>query len=400
MQSTRISALISLAVLTSFGSSLTAIGTFLALGRTFHDAKLLALALAVKTLSAVMITRFTRKYALKNSVYRTMIVSQLSGVPLLILMAIGFSSLNPGLILIGIFLSGFSGNLLSLVFVPIIKELAVEEDLFKKWQGIQQTCLGVGSLIAGFISPWLLDFGGVNALYLIDGSTFVIAGYFLFKESAWYLDRFKARVMVPEVQAKGTVKITDSAEKKALLFIVPSFIFTGLIPIVASSGMQGLFLQPLEWVERLWMAEAASNVIIGWAYFKVKWLRTGKLTLMIPLFCTLPLIAIFLSPNTFVFYGAFLSYSILYLYGFTRYRDDLFSQAAHLNERINHSAFHLFLINTLRTLSAPLVSVLISYEASQMGFLPLRGLISIQLALGLCAVFYLSYKPGTLEVIK
>lgn len=385
----RIRFLIFFAILTSFGSSLSAIGTFLALGREFHEIQLVATALAVKTLSSVLITRFTRVFVLKYDVYPSLLISQLSGIPPLLLLVLGFYLKNSTVILVGMFFTGFSGNLLSLVFTPMVKELSQYEDIFKKWQGIQQIFLGFGALLAGFLSPWILDRQGVNGLYFVDGSTFLIAGFCLWLRRKWYCENCSVKSILSPRITLEQIKLKDQAELKALVCIVPSFFFTGLIPIVASSGMQALLMQPAQLVERLWMAESISNIVIGWAYFKYKILRVGKIVIFFPLFCAVPLFTIYLSHSAILFYSTFLIYSILYLYGFTRYRDDLISSAQDLEERVNHSAFHLFIVNLIRTLSAPVVSILISYESSRFVGVPLRAIILIQLLMGGGSFLYL-----------
>ncbi|MDH4467319.1 MAG: hypothetical protein QE271_04605 [Bacteriovoracaceae bacterium] len=206
----RISFLIGFAVFTSFGSSLSAIGTFLALGRTFQDVTIVAIALSLKTLSSVLLTRFTRSYALKRGVYHSLFISQISGIPLLAVMAFGFYLKNTSIILIGVFLSGIPGNLLNLVLAPMLKELAHEEDVFKKWQGLQQTLIGIGSLIAAFSSPWILDGLDVYGLYIIDGVTFIVAAILLFLERYWYIEKFKsASISAPIPSYDSDIKIKD-----------------------------------------------------------------------------------------------------------------------------------------------------------------------------------------------
>ncbi|MDH4467056.1 MAG: hypothetical protein QE271_03290 [Bacteriovoracaceae bacterium] len=143
------------------------------------------------------------------------------------------------------------------------------------------------------------------------------------------------------------------------------------------------------------MAESISTIIIGWVYYKVRALRTAKWVLSIPLFCTAPLVIIFWQSSAYIFYGCFLVYGLIYLYGFTRYRDDLFMAGKDLKQRIHHSAFHLMLTNFLRTISAPIVALLVSYEIQQMGKTPLRYIISIQIFMGLIAIIFLRFKSAS-----
>ncbi len=66
-----------------------------------------------------------------------------------------------------------------------------------------------------------------------------------------------------------------------------------------------------------------------------------------------------------------------------------------LKQRIHHSAFHLMLTNFLRTISAPIVALLVSYEIQQMGKTPLRYIISIQIFMGLIAIIFLRFKSAS-----
>jgi hypothetical protein len=380
--------LIFCAVLTSFGSSLTALGSFIAIGRIFQDIGLVALALAVKTLSSVILSSQCRKIVLKIGVYRTLMLSQVLGAPILLLLGASIYFKSLPLLIAGIFISGVTGNFLNLVLPPIIKEMVIEDDQFKKWQGMYQMLVGIGSLIAALSVPVILDEFSIYGLYFLDLGTFVLAAGLFYANKNWYRAQFKF-----EDQEKVSVNYfkmlrnVDGAEFRALLFIIPSFIFTGLIPVIASSGISQNFGHASGLIERLWFAESFASIVIGWLYYRINFLRNSRWITFVPLFCTAPLLAIYINKSASVFYLSFLIYAILYFYGFNRYRDDLIIAAKNLNQRLVYSELHLVVINLLRTISAPIVAFLISKEMIWIAAgAPIRLLIGVQVGLGVLAI--------------
>ena len=386
-------------IITFFGSSLSAIGTFLAIGRVFSSVSMIAWALCLKTLAGVLFAGSVTRLIKKIGSQKALVLSQIIGIPLLCLLYYSFTTRNPIFVLSAIFISGLPGLFVNILIGPILRDLTESQDAFKRAQGLFQTFSGFGMLIAGYIAPLLLDGIGVSGLYYVDALTFVFGAVYTWRN----VNVGSAPGAGNTEVNKPKISIAHSAEarKMRLIFLsLTSFLLIGLIPLSASSGNALHFEFGHIEIERLWMIECLAGIVTGYLYLRYAFIRHSSIIHYAPLLSSIPLVLVTRTKSVAIFYSAFLLFGILFTYGVNRFRDDFIEEASDFDGRVENSAYYQKLMNLLRTVSPLVIWAIVSISANFSVQREPDLLIIMQLFLAACslAVLYFTSKNGHIWV--
>jgi len=357
-------------LITFFGSALSSIGTFLAIGRAFQNISYVALALSLKTLAGVVLSKKLSECIKTIGTKRALLLSQLFGLPVLLLLLFAFNSGSVMLVLFAVLISGLPSLTINILLSPILREISQNEHDFKRTQGLFQLLSGFGMLIAGAISPTLLDKIGISGLYLIDGLTFVIATLFIFfKVSDFNFAPSQGSVVAPVTLDEHHNNLKIGYSKKVFLTIlsISSLFLVGLIPLVASSEHSLGYIFSNKTLESLWVIECLSGIVVGFLYLRFKSLRDSMIIHYLPLFSAIPVFISTLTGSVTLFYTSFFVFAVMWTYGLNRYRDDYIEFSKEFSGRVSNSAYFQTILNALRTAS-PLLIIFFIEVSTKFGF--------------------------------
>lgn len=309
--------------LTTFGSSLASVGTFISIYEVFGSVALLAVALSLRTVVMFFSSFLTTYLFNKKGVKHTLIISEIFGILSTLILLLGMDSQTSELVLVAIILLGVPSIFLKNGLIAILKINLNCDNKFRTASGNLGVIAGSSILLAGIFAPLIINKINFNFIIYLDVITF-IAGIAIVsslknsKEPGSDNQSIDLRSTFNSLL--DDIKV-DTKISKSYTHLAPTLILMGLIPILAggvwvSSDIQIFDIQISKF---FWTLEGLSLLISGHIY---KYFRNSITFNFIVNLSVLPLCIYFVFgyPILLVFGTWFIAMS--YFFNFTLERDN------------------------------------------------------------------------------
>lgn len=307
-------------VVTGSGSVLSALATFIRMEWVFQDMQLLGLALSVKTVGALFVSRLAAPYLSKVGTRRSLTHSQWFGLLSLTILYFGFSLKILPLVLLGIGLSSIPMVLVNVGVIAQGRILSQGEGHFRSFSARIQGALGGYFLAASLAAPVLLKFFGIEVVFAIDAISYGLGLWVLSGVSDSPHLAVKEECALP----RGNWIHALFSSRQFLLFAGAPLLLSAFAPLLASSKSISLTDQfPAILRESLWSVEAITILLSGLLYgFAHRWLesRLVQAGLMLSAAALTPLL---LSPTPIVVGSVLLFNAFVFNTAYLKGRDDL-----------------------------------------------------------------------------
>lgn len=362
---------------TSLGSALSSIASFLSVEKYFESLILLGLALSVRTFASAVFSYKANAIIERLGLVKSLLVSQIFGCLALVVLFLGFHFDTFIITILGIILTGLPSTFVAILISIILRISSSNSDLFRKFSGRRELVFGVAMLISSILAPVLLWKFSLNFVLFIDVISY-LTGFIL-------IVNMKIDKPIPEQENKKSLPLRTHvlASKSAQDYMIKtsaSLLLAGLLPLLASSGkIQFTMDLPVLIRQWLWSIEditaiSASVIYLFFAIFrKQKFFEIVVMLSGIWLFVPI----IFSYKYSIVFAAAIIC--LLTDFSGQKFRDDLIISAGEDENLIKaNSALAQFQRNFIFFLSPILLSILLTYTNM---FLTVATIIFVQLSL-------------------
>lgn len=352
--------------ITTVGSTLSAIVSFIRIEETFGNLLFLGVALSTKTLllafAAPMISNFISRYGL----WSAMFWSQIFGVLALFPLFYGFQIQSFPLALLGMLALGIPSMTLGISTTVSLRVLIPTADGYQRGQGSIAMISGFAMLFATLLGAELSRRISFSGVLILDAMTYFVGVSILFLKrkdfKTFYQNEkpsIQSQVSPLKVLSQKTI-IKSSIFLTAAISMAAVFLLKGLPPILAGSSKvelaQGI---PIFFRESLWSFEAFAILCSGWIYRHLSGFR-ARPGVSIFLWCNSVLLLVFLLPSFFAIKAlALFTLSLLMILGQMKVRDDFILKFQTLEETQKATTSFTLLSNILLTLSPILITTLL-----------------------------------------
>ncbi|MBV9575782.1 MAG: hypothetical protein JO149_04085 [Gammaproteobacteria bacterium] len=375
---------------TSFGSALSSIATFISIESYFNSLIFLGVALSIRTFASALFSYYSNHIIQRLGLSNSLFASQIFGCMALFVLLFGFYYNNFGITILGIVLTGLPSSLVSILLTIILRISAKNQELFRKYSARRELFFGIAMLLASIFSPLLLMKFNLNTVLSLDIVSY-IAGIFI-------LTKINIVQLFLENDDEKIIKLEKIAFSSAITrsFMIKtsaSLILAGLLPLLASSGkIEFTMDMPLLFRQWLWAIEDVTAIFASLIYliFVILWhqkwfdaiLMLSGIWLAIPTIFT----------NTYTVIIALISICILTDYSGQKFRDDLIVSAKNDSNLIKaYSALAQFQRNFIYFISPIFLSILFTYT---------NCLISLFFIISIQIIFYITYKFKNKKIVK
>lgn len=371
---------------TSFGSALSSIATFLSIEHYFQSLILLGIALSVRTLASAVFSAFSNDIIQRLGLVWSLLVSQIFGCLALAILFLGFHIDSFMITIFGIVLTGLPSTFVAILITIVLRISSDNSELFRKYSGRRELVFGIAMLLSSILAPVLLWKFNLNFILLIDSVSY-ITGFIL-------LLNFKLNKQSPEVEDKKPQRLVplllaSTNAQEYMLKTSASLLLAGLLPLLASSAkIQFTMDMPILLRQWLWSIEDITAISASMIYLFLSIIRKHKLfDAVVMLSGAWLLIPILFTHHYSIIISAVIICLLTDLSG-QKFRDDLIVSAGKNSGLIkSYSALSLFQRNFIFFISPILLSVLLTFAT-----VPISVSIILFGQLGLYAILRLITK--------
>lgn len=318
--------------ITSIGSFLSSISSFLSIETYFHSSFYLSIALSLKTLAAAIFS-YKVAYIIKQiGVKRAFIFSQVFGCSVILLLFLGFYIHNFSITLIGIMLSGIPLVLVGALCTFTFKVASDNELQFRKDSGTRELIIGLSMLSAAFLSPSLLMVMNLYYIFILDAISFIIG--MLLLQYMCFSDL--------SINKTDNISLVVFKSSKTWIFIIQttaSLLLVAIIPIFASSkNISFTHNIPLIVRQWIWGIDALMLILASSIYLIVKNIKLYR-SLEFLMTCNGITLILFINDfiNNITMFVALFLISLFSSVSFLQFRDDYILSA---KDNMQHIALY------------------------------------------------------------
>lgn len=337
---------------TSFGSNLSALATFLTIESSFGSNLYIAQALAAKTIVMLFASYLAPALLASLEEKGALILSQLAGLVSIIGIFCGFYFAAPYVVIASVGLTGLPLTWLNVAVISELRQLNDEQN-FVRHSAHRTKLLGIIFLISALIAPLALKSFGLNAILAFDALTFIVSALILI-----FLPNFEKPHVEIKPKLNVVLEFARSVHSKAFLIpMIALTLFSGLIPLSASSTSFS-FSQGWSGAVRgqLWSLEAIAMILVGLIYPRVPHKQKFFALTMVSSLILLPYV---IYPSATIGYALLGLYSLGCMLGFQFYRDQMVIQSG--PDARKAAAFSEF-IRSILLAASPLLLVFLDSE--------------------------------------
>ena len=346
---------------TSLGTALSSIASFLSVEKYFQSLILLGFALSIRTLASAVFSYFANDIIQKLGLVRSLLVSQIFGCTALIVLFLGFHFDTFIITILGIVLTGLPSTFVAILISIILRISSDNSELFRKYSGRRELVFGIAMLISSILAPILLWKFSLNFVLLVDVISYLIGFSLIIK--------LKINERAPDEENNKPLPLrqlalTSRNAQDYLIKTSASLLLAGLLPLLASSGkIQFTMDLPVLVRQWLWSIEDITAISASMLYLLFAFLRKQK---FFDIFVMLSGIWLVI-PIIFAFnYSIIIAVVVICLltdFSGQKFRDDLIISAGNDANLIKaNSALSLFQRNFIFFISPILLSVLFTYS--------------------------------------
>jgi len=307
--------------LTTTGSVLSTIGSFLITDQHFNIQYLLPIALSAKTLTSVLFASQVPRILSRLNFKKTLIISELIGIFSVLVLLIAHQVVDPVSFVFGISVSMFPAIALRNCILTFFSQ---NIDHYKQNSGKLQTTLGLAFLSGTLLAPFLIQTFSYKYILLIDFISYFSMIIFLFFAKDLFISKKTTETQSSEDQNK--IKKLPLSHNFTMFFnIVSILIISGFLPLIASSNSDIFSLGFKDTTkDYFWIIESSLIIIIGFLHSMKMSSKLSKAILCFSKFNTIILIAMLTLPislNLLVIGLILISFTSNY--GFIIFRDEV-----------------------------------------------------------------------------
>jgi hypothetical protein len=380
---------------TSLGSALSSIATFLSIEHYFQSLVLLGVALSVRTLASAIFSYYSNDIIQKLGLMRSLMASQVFGCLALAVLFLGFHFDSFVITIIGIILTGLPSTFVATLITIILRISAENSDLFRKYSGRRELVFGVAMLLSSILAPVLLWKYNLNFLLLVDSVSYIVGFVLLLnlnldKQATPEDEEKKPQRLVP-------LLLASKHAKEYMLKTSASLLLAGLLPLLASSAqIQFTMDMPLLLRQWLWSIEDITAISASLIYLLLTMVRKHRFFDAVVMLSGVWLIIPIVSAHHYSIIISAVMICLLTDLSGQKFRDDLIVNAGNDSSLIkSYSALSLFQRNFIFFISPILLSILIAYTSVWISV----GII-VFMQIGLYAVHRLIVKKPSMELVS
>ncbi|HXH29795.1 MAG TPA: hypothetical protein VNJ01_03175 [Bacteriovoracaceae bacterium] len=251
---------------TSFGSILAMISTFIAAESTFGTLNHLALALSLRTFVSIVSSWNAPSIFRKYGIRQVLLISEIFGLMALMTLIYGVSQSNFIMSVTALSLMAIPSNLLSQGVISVVKiNCGEDRELFSRYSARMNKVMGLMDIFIGISSPVLLGMFSLEEVYLIDFGSYLLGFVFLLSSGEFYARQSPTlRPVRPLIGSFGKINFP------MLRSLFGTLILIGMVPLIAGSKeVLGLFQHSLSqnWlISALWATEGVGLFVSGFIY--------------------------------------------------------------------------------------------------------------------------------------
>lgn len=346
---------------TSFGSALSSVATFLSIEHYFRSLILLGIALSIRTLASAVFSYVANDLIQRLGLMWSLLVSQIFGCGALLVLFLGFHFDIFIITILGIVLTGLPSTFVAILMTIVLRISSDNSALFRKYSGKREVVFGVSMFLSTMLAPVLLWKFNLNFVLLIDSLSYVIGFIILLKFTI--RDPITLEEDNTKPQALRRILLTSKNVQEYVLKTSASLLLAGLLPLLASSSqIQFTMDMPTLMRQWLWSIEDITAISASLLYLFLSIIRKYKFfDLIVMLNGAWLIIAALLTHN----YSIIISVIVICLltdFSGQKFRDDLIISAGSNSNLVkSYSALSSFQRNFIFFVSPILLSFLISY---------------------------------------
>jgi MFS family permease len=343
--------------LISFGSSMSMITTFIQINPYFGKMEFLAYALSARTLvmmaASLSLQRILQSFKVRNILF----YSQLFGVISTISIMVGFSSNSYLLVFLGIVLGGLPANILNVCTTSTLKNMIMDEFIYRKISGTREIASGCALIGAGLLAPILSHLINIHYIFLFTAIVYLLTSIYILLS-----DMSFGELDEPEIASVNISLKSVFTSKPFILFqisVFASLILIGLFPIVA--GTKDLIPNfEINDILRgnLWALEGVAVFSMGLVYIIANKVKHSPYVYLLFLNAVLIfLLTVFTS--TFSLFLICFAFNFLMSMAFLKFKDDLLIIAGSNRNLVNsYTTLAHFIRSLLCTISPLLLTIM------------------------------------------
>lgn len=375
--------------ITSLGSALSSIASFLSIEHYFHSIILLSLALGAKTLSSAAFSYFVEKIIRKTGLRYSLLVSQVSGLLALVVLFLGFFFNSFAVTILGIMLTGIPSVFVSILITISLKVISEHDGMFRLYSGRRELLIGISLLLASILTPLLFLRYKLNTIFFIDALSYLFCIVLILKTNIRYDNVSNSK------KSTLSFKLLFTSSKEVQEFMLKTsgaLLLAGMLPLLASSSkIEFTRYMPTVLRQWLWSIEDITAISASIFYLLFYALKSRKMIEAVLMLSSVWLIIPLFLENNISIIASVVILCVLIDYSAQKFKDDLIISANNNIELINfYSAISQFQRNFLFFVSPILISLLLTYTST---YCCVLVLFLIQI------VFYLSYRLHFRKVI-
>ena len=248
--------------ITTAGSTLSSIATFVSIEPYFGNLTYTGIALSIRTLSAALLSLKSPSLMSRIGIQRSFIFSQIFGLISLLVLAAGFAFHSISTVLLGVVLAGLPSTFVTIMMTATLRITTSDDHAFRKYSSSRELLQGFAMIGASLLAPLLLLKFSILTVFFIDAITFILG-----------------LITLPEVKNESKTEASHSMKdvlsslptKHFILQTSGALLLAGLVPLAASS-QQLRFLQNLPTAirEAAWSIEGFTIIVASSLYLFFK----------------------------------------------------------------------------------------------------------------------------------
>ncbi|MGE3607940.1 MAG: hypothetical protein AB7I27_00030 [Bacteriovoracaceae bacterium] len=358
---------------TSFGSLLALISTFLAAESIFGSLSHLAIALSLRTIVSLCSSFFAPKIFSHFGIKKTLVIAEIFGIFSLGILYLGTTKVNFLMAVIGLSALALPANLASQGVISLVKLNCTDGTRFSTLSAFISKWLGMADIVGGLLSPILFLSVKLDGIYLIDLLSYLIGLSLLIF--------FKSSNEASIGSDKKIISLFQFLKKdnfSHIQFLFGTLALIGMVPILSGSGnFQAHFgtgLISKSQLHVLWATEGVGFLISGFIYNN----RNLRLKLF-PLFLIsiIPLSIAVLLKNYYLLIFACIWITISYDVLFKARRDEFLLRSKNIAKDVIETTASFSIIKSLFCSVSPLLIVFLLNSTSIIGMLFILFIIQL-----------------------
>lgn len=376
---------------TSLGSALSSVASFLSVENLFQSLIVLGVALSARTLASAIFSYVANSVIQRFGLYTSLIVSQLFGFAALAVLYWGFSSGYFMIVLLGVMLTGLPTAFVGILLTIILRVTSKGSDEFRKYSGKRELVFGMGMLLASVIAPLLLYRFSLNTVLLMDAISYILGLMLILRLNLdAHVPPEGEHVRLPLRRLLGKSQPVNAF----LLKTSASLLLAGLLPLLASSGkIEFTADMPVIFRQWLWAIEDVTAISASLMYLIFSALRGQKWFNGLVMFSGAWLLVPIIFPGNIGIVIAAVIICLLTDFSGQKFRDDLVIGAGNDSQLIRaYSSLAQLQRNFIFFISPILLTVLLSTYSTIITFF-----VIVIIQLSLFAAYKVYIKDSVLD---